>query len=157
MPYQIIEKQKTVPTYSHIEIKIKHIGFYPCEKEYEEKDITEMLISQIIDQIPKGIEVRFSLIPYGEDDFLEVICDGKWLALAYCGENGKDIAYSYSADFFHGDFMAMDDLTPLTSGGQSPIPKFFALQDIKIGIEAVRYFVWTGKLYPGIDWAKQLS
>lgn len=157
MSYQIIEKQKTVPTYLHTEIKIKHIGFYPCEKEYEEKDITEMLVSQIIDQIPKGIEVRFSLIPYGEDDFLEVICDGKWLALAYCGGNGEDIAYSYSADFFHGDFMAMDDLTPLTSGGQSPILKFFALRDIEAGMEAVRYFVWTGKLYAGIAWVKQLS
>ncbi len=42
------------------------------------------------------------------------------------------------------------------SGGQSPIEKYLALTNIEDGVKAVEYFIRTGKLYPGIDWAEQL-
>lgn len=29
--------------------------------------------------------------------------------------------------------------------------------DIEEGVKAVEYFIRTGKLYPGIDWAHQLD
>lgn len=46
--------------------------------------------------------------------------------------------------------------TPLESGGQSPVPKMEAITDMEAGRKAVEYFIHTGKLYPGIDWARQL-
>ena len=41
-------------------------------------------------------------------------------------------------------------------GGQSPIEKYLALTNMEVGVKAVEYFIRTGKLYPGIDWAEQL-
>jgi len=42
------------------------------------------------------------------------------------------------------------------SGGQSPVEKYLALTNMEAGVKAVEYFIRTGKLYPGIDWAGQL-
>jgi hypothetical protein len=45
------------------------------------------------------------------------------------------------------------ELSPLLSGGQSPVEKCFTVRDIASGIKAVEYFIRTGKFYPGINWA----
>ena len=34
--------------------------------------------------------------------------------------------------------------------------KYLALTNMEAGVKAVEYFIRTGKLYPGIDWAEQL-
>jgi len=152
MDFQVISKQEAIPTLDTQSIKIKHIAYYPSRNgEYEEEQITETLIAKLLSQIPKGINVNLSLIPYGEDDWLEVVCDGTWLALGYCSDGGCDNYYSYNADF-----AGTAEFTPLKSGGQSPIEKYLAIQDISAGVKAVEYFIRTGELYPGIDWAHQL-
>lgn len=90
------------------------------------------------------------LDPDGEGDFLEVLCDGAWLALG-CSDSGQENYYS-----FNPDFSGVQEPTGLLSGGQSPVEKELALTDIEAGVKAVEYFIHTGQLYPGIDWAKQL-
>ncbi|MCI8718829.1 MAG: hypothetical protein HFH64_11895 [Lachnospiraceae bacterium] len=153
MSFEIIPKKDTIPEFDHQEIKLKHILYYPNGEEYEEDEITEEVISRILKEIPEGIEIYLSLDSYGEDDWLEVVCDGEWLSLAYMSE---DEYCSYNADFpdtYNADFSDTEKWTPLTSGGQSPIEKCFAIQDIELGIKAVEYFIRTGELYPGIDWA----
>lgn len=43
--------------------------------------------------------------------------------------------------------------TPINYDGQSPIPKCQAITDMYASVKAVEYFIRTGELYPGIDWA----
>mgnify|MGYP001112369893 FL=1 len=83
MSFEIIPKKDTIPEFDHQEIKLKHILYYPNGEEYEEDEITEEVISRILKEIPEGIEIYLSLDSYGEDDWLEVVCDGEWLSLAY--------------------------------------------------------------------------
>ena len=81
----------------------------------------------------------------------KVLCDGEWLALGFCGDFGQNNYYSYNPAY-----AGVTEKTPLRSGGQSPIEKELALQDIEAGVKAVEYFIRTGEFYPGIDWGKQL-
>ncbi len=76
MSFEIIPKKDTIPEFDHQEIKLKHILYYPNGEEYEEDEITEEVISRILKEIPEGIEIYLSLDSYGEDDWLEVVCDG---------------------------------------------------------------------------------
>lgn len=152
MELETIPKQASIPSYDPQAIRIQYITYYPSGRSYESGEITEEVISQILSQIPKGIEVYFFLDPYGETDFLEVICDGEWLALGYSSRGGQENYYSYNPAF-----AGTEELCPLTSGGQSPIEKYLALNDIEAGRDAVAYFIRTGGLYPGIDWAKQIG
>lgn len=145
MSFKIIPKKDMIPEFDHQAMKLKHISYYPSYEEYEEDEITEEVISKILKEIPEGIEINLSLIPYGEDDWLEVLCDGEWLSLAYTGEN--------EYESYNPDFEETEELSPLVSGGQSPVEKRFAIQDIEAGTKAVEYFIRTGELYPGIDWA----
>ena len=59
-------------------------------------------------------------------------------------------------NYYNADFSGSEELTPLLSGGQSPVEKYLAIQDIEAGIKAVEYFIRTGGFYPGIDWAHQI-
>lgn len=152
MELQIIPKQNTVPAYDPQAIRIQHIAYYPSGKSYEGGEITEEVISKALAEIPKGTEVYLSLIPYGEDDFLEVISDGEWLALGYSSRGGQENYYSYNPAF-----AGSEELCPLVSGGQSPIEKYLAISDIAAGTEAAAYFIRTGGLYPCIDWVKQIG
>ena len=146
MEFQIISKKDSIPEFDSRAMKLKHIEYYPSDGEYEEDEITEELISKILKEIPQGIEIYLSLIPYGEDDWLEVLCDTEWLSLAYTSGNGWYSSYNF-------EFAETEELSPLESGGQSPVEKRFAIRDIETGVKAVEYFIRTGELYPGIDWA----
>ncbi len=35
--------------------------------------------------------------------------------------------------------------------------KYLVIKDIEAGVKAVEYFIRTGQLYPGIDWARQMD
>lgn len=152
MQFQIIPKQEHIPDFPSKDMKLKHILYYMCydDMEYEEDEITEDIIAKVLREIPEGIEVYLSLNPFGEEDWLEVLCDGEWLALGYMVDN--ECYYSYNKDF-----EGTKELSPLESGGQSPVEKYLAIKDIDAGIKAVEYFIRTGQLYPGIDWARQMD
>lgn len=155
MELEIIPKQDNIPVYNMKQIKIKHIEYYPdYDGCYEEDEITEELVSGILKQIPEGIDIILSLNPYGEEDMFEILCDGEWLSIGYSyysEEKQQDIVY-YS---YNQSYAGTEDLSPLESGGQSPVEKYMAINDIKAGVKAAEYFIRTGRLYPGIDWAKQ--
>lgn len=173
MNIHIIPKQKIIPSFDASAIAIKHIEYYPYGRTYKEDEITPNLISKILKRIPKGIGVYLSLNPDGECDWLEVVSDGKWLFLDYCFEyvestkDGNIVRvgnyYSCNPNFVNtieqigeASFSNENIYTLINSGGQTPIPKIHAITDMIAGVRAVEYFVWTGKLYPGIDWEQQL-
>ncbi len=147
-----VPKQDTIPAFDPQTIRIQHITYYPSGSTYEGNEITEEVVSKVLSEIPRGIEVCLSLDPYGEDNFLEVICGAGWLALGCSSNGGQENYYSYNPAF-----AGTEELCPLTSGGQSPIEKYLAINDIEAGTAAAAYFIRTGRLYPCIDWAKQIG
>lgn len=159
MKPKIIPKQEIIPSYDANAIAIKHIEYYPYGGTYSEDEITPVLISNILKEIPDGIEIYLFLDPDGEDDWLEVNCDGEWISLGFSGDSGQDCYCSYNPAFADtadqidkADFSDKSIYTDLESGGQSPIPKIQAITDIEAGVKAVEYFIRTGALYPGIEW-----
>lgn len=163
MEIQIIPKQDHIPSFDLHAIKIKHIEYFdPPYKKYDLEEISEEVIIEVLRKIPKGINIYLSLDPYGEDNWLEVNCDGEWISLGFSGDSGQNNYYIYNPDFANtvgqinkADFSDKSIYTDLQSGGQSPIPKVQAITDIEMGVKAVEYFIRTGKFYPGLDWIYQ--
>lgn len=54
------------------------------------------------------------------------------------------------------EYAGVEEFAHVQSGGQSPVEKYLALTNMEAGVKAVEYFIRTGKLYPGIDWAEQI-
>lgn len=154
MDLQIIPKQDANWDFDATAIKIKFIEYaveHPTGEVIEGDDITEEVISELLDCIMSGTSVYLSLVPNGEDDLLEVLSDDTWLALGYSSNGGQENYYSYNPDF-----AGSEELTPLLSGGQSVVEKYLALTDKKAGLKTVEYFIRTGELCHNIDWAKRL-
>lgn len=100
MKFEVIAKKDVIPTFDRKATKLQHITYYDIPyHEYEGKEITEKVIAKLLRKIPAGLNLYWSLTPYGEDDWLEVNCDGKWLSLGYHSDGGCDNYYSYNADF----------------------------------------------------------
>ena len=156
----MIPKQAYIPPFDSQAIKVQHIEYFdPPYQEYHGEKITEQVIAEVLKKIPSGINIYLFLDPCGEDNWLEVNCDGEWISLGFSGDSGQDYYRSYNpaladtADQIDkADFSDKSIYTDLESGGQSPIPKIQAITDIEAGVKAVEYFIRTGALYPGIEW-----
>ena len=162
MDIEIIPKQEYIPPFDSQEIKVKHIKYYPYGGTYNESQITQELIMRILAEIPGGTSIYLFLDPYGECDSMEVLSDGEWLSLG-CSFLRKGEYYSYNSAYAGAaeqiekfDYSDKSVWTALESGGQSPISKMEAITDMEAGVKAVEYFIRTGELYPGIDWAHLL-
>lgn len=165
MDIEIIQNKKEIPKFDTNIIAVKHIEYYPYGNTYDEEEITSELISKILTEITKGINIYLSLDTYGECDFMEVLSDGKWLSLGCLFDQDGEFHnyYTYNSDYADTakevnkfNYSDKNIWTELESGGQSPIPKIEAITDMENGVKAVEYFIYTGKLYPGIDWAHQI-
>lgn len=167
MESKIIPKQETIPAFDPNAVAIKYIEYYhPSGKACNEDEITPKLISKILQEVPKGININLFLDPAGECDWLEVLSDGKWLYLARFRlyQNGKEDEYffSYNPDYASTVAQTIEEKysdksvwTELLSGGQSIIPKIHAIMNMESGTKAVEFFIRTGELYPGIDWEQE--
>ena len=145
MDFKVILKQDSIPEFDPHAIRVQHLEL--DQKYYSGKKITQSVISRLLQKLPAGLESLLYLDPNGEDDWMEVLCDGTWIALEYTTSyGGGQSYYSYNPDYAH-----MEELSPLVSGGQ-PIQKYLTLTDLEAGKAAVAYFIRTGRLYPGIDW-----
>jgi hypothetical protein len=117
---------------------------------------------EAIPKIPAGLNIYLSLVPSGEESWLEINCNGEWLALFYWSQDGQDNYFSYNSAFadtldriIEEDFSDKDMLSPLVSGGQSPVPRVQTITDIESGVKAAEYFIRTGEFYPGIVWMQE--
>lgn len=165
MDISILPKQNSIPDFDPSALAVKYIEYYLSNKTYEGKSITPDVIARMLQEVSKGINAYFYLDPAGESDWMEVVSDGEWLFLFCCfeGEDGEPISYlSYNPEFAdtveqieEADFSDERIYTPIESGGQSPIPKIHAIQDMELGIRAVDYFIHTGMPYPGLDWLQE--
>ncbi len=91
MKVKIIPKQENIPDFDTKEIQIKHIDYYdPPYSSYEADEITEEVISKILEEIPQGLNIYLYLDPYGEVEMFEVNCDGEWLAISFSSHGGTE-------------------------------------------------------------------
>ena len=111
MELQIIPKQDYIPEFDNQAIQVQYMEF--GRKNYSSDKITENLISKFLKQIPSGMDAILYLDPDGEDNWMEVLCDGEWLALGFSGDFGENNYYSYNPAF-----AGKPDMTKLKSGGQ---------------------------------------
>lgn len=167
MESEIISKQERILPFDFQAIEVQRIEYfdYPYQ-EYTGEEITEEIIAEVLKEIPKGINLYLFLEPdeegNWEDNWLEINCDGTWIALGFWKDDGQHFYYSYNPAFAdtadqmnNANSLDKDIYTDLISGGQSPIPKREAITDIEAGVKAVEYFIRTGKRYPGIDWVHE--
>ncbi|MDE7245662.1 MAG: hypothetical protein K2O18_17050 [Oscillospiraceae bacterium] len=120
-------------------------------RENEGPEITEKRVKELIKAVKKGkIEMLYaSLEPWGEDEYLEIdIADG-WAVLNY-SDSEADCDYCIYNPARAGD---QSDAPP-EIGGQSPVPKQHAIEDLSLAADCLGYFIKTGSLYPGAHWAK---
>ena len=163
MDFEVISRQTVIPPFDRNAVAVNHIEYYPsCYGIYDGDKITPQLISKILKEVPEGIEIYLSFNSNGECGWMEVLSDGEWLALrCYFYRNGKDEYFAtYNPDYASTaiqiedtDYSDMRIWTLLESSRLCPVPKIQAITDMETGVEAVEYFIRTGELYPGIDWA----
>ena len=166
MTTKIIPKQEKVPSFDPNSVAVKYIDYYNSRVAYTEDEITPKVVSKILKEVYKGINVCLFLDPDGETDWMEVLSDGEWLYLARFRlyEKGKEDVYIFSynpeyastdAQIVEFDYSDKGVWTELLSGGQYMIPKIHAISDMESGVKAVEFFIRTGALYPGIDWIQE--
>ncbi len=143
MEVKMIPKQENIPDFDTKAIQIKHTDYYdPPYSSYEADEITEEVISKILEEIPQGLNIYLYLDPYGEVDQLEVNCDWEWLAIGLSLHGGtKDEKNYYS---YNPEYAGVEEFAHVQSGGQSPIEKYLALTNMEVGVKAVEYFIRTG-------------
>ena len=161
MDFDIIPKQEADISYSRSTLAVKSIDCVFSLNHFDEAEIDDSLIAYIMNQIKEGTE-DFCLFA-GDDeesDRMEVVSDGVLLSLTccfnleeyYCCCNEE---YADTISLLNEpDFSDKAVFTDLESCNQEPIPRIEAITDMELGLKAVEYFMYTGKLYPGLDWIK---
>ena len=87
MELEIISKQDTIPPgFDSGAVRVRYMEY--AGGTYRGDEITEALIARLLQRIPSGAEAILYLDPDGEDDWMEVLCDGEWLALGFSGDFG---------------------------------------------------------------------
>ena len=51
-------------------------------------------------------------------------------------------------------YTSVEEDAPVEIGGQSPVPKCFALDNLALAAKCALYFARTGKLCPSVQWAE---
>lgn len=118
-----------------------------------EKETKQSMMAQLEDAIIKEKvgALLFSLEPWGEDHFLMVEFEKGWAAVVYIDLEAGIYAMPYNPEY---DTLTI--LAPVLIGGQTPVPRMWALYDMELVAKIVRYFVEHGQLYPDIQWALQV-
>ncbi len=117
-----------------------------------EEDKKAKMADQLADAIMQDRVCSFFLSqePWGEGHFLcaEFACG--WAALFYDSGDGE-VCYS----IHNADYDTVEILAPVEIGGQSPVPKMMATEDMELVVKIMRYFLKTGQLCPGTKWVKE--
>ncbi len=109
----------------------------------------EAMTNQLVKAITDGKVHSFMLSqePWGEGHYLMGEFAGGWAAILYDTGDGE-AGYSY----YNADYDTVEILAPVEIGGQTPVPKMMALEDMELAAKIVRHFLETGQLCPGTRW-----
>ena len=122
--------------------------------EYIDGGITQAALDKMVRTIRSGAArgVCLSVSEYGgedDEDFLNVDLAHGWAvpAFNYWDEEGEAHLMLPVNGRYDGA-----ELAPVEIGGQSPVLKRHALDDLGLAAECVLHFARTGELYPGLLW-----
>lgn len=127
--------------------------------EYDRKSFANSEITQeVLDELSKLIRagkinfLHLSLDEDGEEDFFTMDIEEGWAAPAYniLNEAGNEIYFQP----INEKYPSVEEDAPVQIGGQSPVPKRFALDDLNLAADCAIYFAKTGKLSPDVQWAE---
>ena len=113
-------------------------------------DVLDELIALI--RTEKIDSLLISLDENGEEDFFTMDIEDGWAAPTFniWNEDGEAVCFQP----INEKYPSVEEDAPVQIGGQSPVPKRFALDDLALAAECALYFARTGKLYPRIQWAE---
>lgn len=124
------------------------------ETEYIDGEITQTVLDKMVRMIRGGTvrEVYLSMSEYGggdDEDFLNVDLAHGWAvpAFNYWDEEGE----AHMLLPVNGKYSGGES-APVEIGGQTPVLKRNALDDLDLAAECVLHFARTGTLYPGLEW-----
>lgn len=118
----------------------------------EGNPITEEAVSELVHDIRNNCcsSAWLALDKYGEEDFLSVdMCNG-WAALAFNSWDEEGTAHMYQP--VNLEYATSQENAPVSIGGQTPVLKRNALNNLDLVAECVRYFAETGELYTELRW-----
>lgn len=90
-----------------------------------------------------------SFEPWGEAHFLSAEFAGGWAAMFY-DDCDEQIYYNP----YNANYKTVELLAPVEIGGQTPVPKMFALNDMELAAEIAVYFLETGQFLHGTQWVQ---
>lgn len=124
------------------------------ETEYIDGGITQTVLDKMVRMIRGGTvrEVYLSMSEYGggdDEDFLNMDLAHGWAvpAFNYWDEEGE----AHMLLPVNGKYSGGEP-APVEIGGQTPVLKRNALDDLDLAAECVLHFARTGTLYPGLEW-----
>lgn len=115
-------------------------------------EVTREAVDALAAEIRRGspLEACLALDEYGEEDFLTVDVLGGWAALAYNTWDADGTAHLRQP--VSRAFADPDEYAPVYIGGQTPVRKRNALDDLSLAADIVLYFAQTGGLSPETEW-----
>ncbi len=119
---------------------------------YEGQPVTQKTINKLISGIRSNriSDAWLALDEYGEEDFLSVDIKNGWVALSFNTWDKEGNAHQYQP--VNPKCEASQEDAPVDIGGQTPVLKRNALDDLDLAAECVLHFAKTGELYPGLKW-----
>ncbi len=117
-------------------------------------EITQEVLDLLAERIRAG-KVRslfLSLDENGEEDFFTMDIEDGWAAPMFnvWNEDGEAVCFQP----INEKYDSVEEDAPVEIGGQSPVPKRFAIDDLTLAAECAIHFARTGTLYPAIRWAE---
>ena len=121
----------------------------------EDKPVTQEAVDKLVQQIRNGQDRQIfccclSLDEYAEEDFLSIDMDNGWVALAFNTWDEDGDAHMYQP--INPEYEDSEEDAPVQIGGQTPVLKRNALNDLDLAADCVLHFAKTGQLYPNIKW-----
>ena len=130
---------------------VRYLDF--AGKEYTNGEITQEILDQLLKRLQAGKAFSFmlSLDEYGEDggDFLSGDIEQGWAALALNAWDAEGESHMYLP--VNSKYSGAEP-APVEIGGQSPVCRRHALDDLSLAAKCVLHFARTGKLYPELRW-----
>lgn len=121
---------------------------------YEGQPVTQEAVNELILNIRNNqiSDAWLALDEYGEENFLSVDIANGWTALSFNTWDEEGNAYQYQP--INPKYEESQEDSPVDIGGQTPVLKRNALDDLDLAAECVLHFAKTGELYPDLKWEK---
>jgi len=123
-------------------------------KRFINGELTQEVLDELAELIRTGkvSSLLLSLDEDSEEDFFTMDIEAGWAAPMFniWNEDGEAVCFQP----INEKYVSVEEDAPVEIGGQTPVPKRFALDDLSLAAECAVYFAKTGALYPGVPWAE---